>query len=639
MIIFRKTFLLLSFLFIFLFNSVNAVEYSPGVDKDYPLKLLWGDTHLHTNLSADAYTVGNPNLSPSDAFRFARGEEVTSEIGMRAKLRVPLDFLMVSDHATFLGMFYKLEIKDPAIIATPLGKRWAKYMENDDPRLFTEFVNTLLGNSDENFEKDLYIPIWKEITENADSFNQPGVFTAFSGYEWTAMKNGDNLHRVVIFKDDAETVQKIIPFSSMDSDNPEDLWSFRRDYNESTGGEAISVSHNSNISGGAMFPTEDSFGAPLDKNYANMRNRWEPLVEATQVKGDSETHPVLSPDDEFADYETWEGNIGRSETNRLEKISDKGECSGNNNYKCYRYKDSESDRYIGSYVRSALKRGLEYKKKIGVNPFKFGVIGSSDNHTALAASDEDNFFGKFLDSEPGPGRMDQCMAGGCDRVDATSDSGGALWKNWQIAASGYAAVWARENTREEIFDAFKRKETYSTTGPRIAVRFFGGWDFDKQDSLNPNFVEVGYEKGVPMGSDLSSNGKNKAPSFLIMAAKDPNGANLERVQIVKGWTNRDGTSSEKVYDVALSDDAGSNTVDVKTATYQNSIGEPQFISHWTDPDFNSKEEAFYYVRVLEIPTPRWTTYDSVVFDIDLPYYIQKTHQERAYTSAIWYSPK
>jgi hypothetical protein len=637
--LFYKRFLFLIFFSIFLLTSASAIEYSPGVDKDYPRKLLWGDTHLHTNLSADAYTVGNQSLSPSDAFRFARGEEVISEIGMRAKLLVPLDFLMVSDHATFLGMFYKIEMKDPAIVSTPLGKRWSKYMDKNDPKLFTEFVNALLGNSDEGFEKELYKPIWKEITENADSFNQPGIFTTFSGYEWTAMREGDNLHRVVIFKDDSKTVQKIIPFSSMDSDNPEDLWSFLKDYNQLTGGEAISVSHNSNISGGQMFASKDFNGAPLNKSYANMRNRWEPLVEATQVKGDSETHPILSPNDQFADYETWEGNIGRTETDRLKKISNKGECSGNNNYKCFRYKDSESERYVGSYVRSALKRGLEYKKKIGVNPYKFGVIGSSDNHTALAASDEDNFFGKFLDSEPGPGRMTDCMAGGCDRVDPTSDGGGALWKNWQISASGYAAVWARENTREEIFDAFKRKETYATTGPRMAVRFFGGWDFNEQDSLNPNFVEVGYEKGVPMGSDLSIKERSKAPSFIIMASKDPNGANLERVQVVKGWTNKDGSSSEKVYNVALSEDAGSSTVDVRTATYQNSIGEAQFISYWVDPDFNSEEEAFYYVRVLEIPTPRWTTYDSVVFNTELPYYIPKTHQERAYTSSIWYSPK
>jgi hypothetical protein len=634
-------FFFLSFFLVLSFSNGNTSEYSTGVGKDYPMKLLWGDTHLHSNQSADAYTIGNSNLTPSDAFRFARGEEVVSEIGLRAKLRVPLDFLMVSDHATFLGMFKRIENRDPKILKTPLGKRWRKYMDEEDPNLFLEFVEGLDGRLDDTFSKQDYEPIWKEITENVDKFNQPGIFTALIGYEWTPAPTGDNLHRVVVFKDDAKMAQKIIPFSAIDSNKPEDLWNFLKEYNSSTGGEAISISHNSNISGGRMFPLENSYGEPVDSAYANMRNRWEPLVEATQVKGDSETHPILSPDDAFADYETWEGNIGRSQTKRLIRISDTGDCKDPLNYKCYKYKEEDEDRYIGSYVRSGLKRGLEIKKKIGTNPYKFGLIGSTDNHTALAASDEDNFFGKFLDSEPGPGRVDSCMAG-CGRpvniADGEDIPSGDLWKNWQITASGYAGVWARDNTREEIFNAFKRKETYATTGPRIAVRFFGSWEFTQKDSLDPNFVEVGYEKGVPMGSDLSIKEDGKSPTFLVMAAKDPNGANLERVQIVKGWTNKDGSSSEKVYDISLSNDAGSNTVDVKNATYENSIGEAQFTSFWSDPDFNSNEEAFYYVRVIEIPTPRWTTYDSVFFGNELPEYIQKTHQERAYTSPIWYSP-
>ena len=637
----KKFFLFLSFLMIFPVFG-NAVEYSTGVDKDYPRKLLWGDTHLHSNQSADAYTIGNSNLTPSDAFRFARGEEVISEKGVRAKLRVPLDFLMVSDHATFLGMFKRIENRDPEILKTPLGKRWRKYMDENDPNLFTEFVDGLDGRLEDTFSKEDYIPIWKEITENVDKFNQPGIFTALIGYEWTPAPTGDNLHRVVVFKDDAKLAQKIIPFSAIDSRKPEDLWNFLKEYNSSTGGEAISISHNSNISGGRMFPSENSYGEPIDSAYANMRNRWEPLVEATQVKGDSETHPALSPDDQFADYETWEGNIGRSQTKRLIRISTTGDCKDPLNYKCYKYKEKEKYRYKGSYVRSGLRRGLEIEKKIGVNPYKFGLIGSTDNHTALAASEEDNFFGKFLDSEPGPGRVDSCMAG-CGRpvniADGEDIPSGDLWKNWQITASGYAGVWARDNTREEIFNAFKRKETYATTGPRIAVRFFGGWKFSETDSFDPNFVDLGYNKGVPMGSDLPLRGRNKSPNFIIMAAKDPNGANLERVQVVKGWTNKDGSSSEKVYDVDLSSDAGSNTVDVETATYKNSIGEAQFVSFWSDPDFNPKEQSFYYVRVIEIPTPRWTTYDSVIFGNKLPEFIPTSQQERAYTSPIWYSPE
>jgi len=629
-------------LIVFSFSFLSAEEYSPGVGQDYPKKLLWGDTHLHSNQSADAYTIGNSNLTPSDAFRFARGEEVISENGVRAKLRVPLDFLMVSDHATYLGIFKKIENRDPQILKTSLGKRWRKYMDNNDPRLFTEFVDGLNGNQEQSFNKEDYIPIWKEITENVDRFNQPGIFTALIGYEWTPAPTGDNLHRVVVFKDDAKLAQKIIPFSAIDSDKPEDLWNFLEEYNSSTGGEAISISHNSNISGGRMFPLENSYGEPIDSAYANMRNRWEPLVEATQVKGDSETHPALSPDDAFADYETWEGNIGRSQTKRLIRISNTGDCKDPLNYKCYKYKENEKHRYKGSYVRSGLRRGLEIEKKIGANPYKFGLIGSTDNHTALAASEEDNFFGKFLDSEPGPGRVESCMAG-CGRPVTQAEGEdipqGDLWRNWQITASGYAGVWARENTREEIFDAFKRKETFATTGPRIAVRFFGGWEFSKDDSFDPNFVNLGYSKGVPMGSDLPLRGNKKFPTFIIMAAKDPNGANLERVQIIKGWTNKDGSSSEKVYDVDLSSDAGSNTVNIENATYKNSIGKAQFISYWEDPDFNPKEQAFYYIRVIEIPTPRWTTYDSVVFGNKLPTFIPASHQERAYTSPIWYSPE
>ncbi len=623
------------FVYLLFISNLQANEYSPAVGKDYPDKLLWGDTHLHSNQSADAWSLGNSNLTPSDAFRFARGEEVVSESGVKAKLRVPLDFFMVSDHATYLGVFKRIENSEPEILKTPLGKRWRHYMDTNDPRLFTEFVEGLNGNQEQSFEKETYTPIWKEITENVDRFNNPGVFTAFIGYEWTPAPTGDNLHRVVVFKDGSEKAQKIIPFSAIDSDKPEDLWSFLENYNKTTGGEAISISHNSNISGGRMFPLENSYGEPIDQVYANMRNRWEPLVEATQVKGDSETHPVVSPDDPFADYETWEGNIGRSEVNRIEKINTEGDCANDENYKCYRYKKSEEHRYKGSYVRPALRRGLEIEKKIGVNPYKFGVIGSTDNHTALAASAEDNFFGKFVDSEPGPGRMSNCMAG-CERPDAEGQ--GDLWRNWLITASGYAAVWARENTREEIFDAFKRKETYATTGPRIAVRFFGGWDFSEEDALKPNFVDTGYSKGVPMGSDFGERGKNKRPNFLIMASKDPNGANIERVQIIKGWIDSYGRSLEKVYDVVVSDDAGQSTVDVDKASYDNSIGQPYITTFWEDPDFNPNQSAFYYVRVLEIPTPRWTTYDSAVFGIDIPAYVPKVHQERAYTSSIWYNP-
>ena len=634
----KKFFLFLSFLLIFPVFG-NAVEYSTGVDKDYPRKLLWGDTHLHSNQSADAYTIGNSNLTPSDAFRFARGEEVISEKGVRAKLRVPLDFLMVSDHATFLGMFKRIENRDPEILKTPLGKRWRKYMDENDPNLFTEFVDGLDGRLEDTFSKEDYIPIWKEITENVDKFNQPGIFTALIGYEWTPAPTGDNLHRVVVFKDDAKLAQKIIPFSAIDSRKPEDLWNFLKEYNSSTGGEAISISHNSNISGGRMFPSENSYGEPIDSAYANMRNRWEPLVEATQVKGDSETHPALSPDDQFADYETWEGNIGRSQTKRLIRISTTGDCKDPLNYKCYKYKEKEKYRYKGSYVRSGLRRGLEIEKKIGVNPYKFGLIGSTDNHTALAASEEDNFFGKSTSVEPSADRISHPFI--------KSDLGEI--PGYMLVASGYTGIWAHENTRTALFDAMERKETYATTGPRMTVRFFGGWDFDEKDVHSSNSVAIGYAKGVPMGGDLKQ-ASAKAPNFMIQASMDPLSGSLDRVQVIKGWMDSKGETHERVYDVAVSGgrkigkngrckQAVGNTVDLKTATWSNSIGDGQLSAVWTDPDFDAKESAFYYVRVMEIPTPRWVLYDKVRLGAEIPKEAKLVAQERAYTSPIWYSPK
>jgi hypothetical protein len=304
------------------------------------------------------------------------------------------------------------------------------------------------------------------------------------------------------------------------------------------------------------------------------------------------------------------------------------------NYKCVQTQENEKHRYKGSYVRSGLRRGLEIQQKIGSNPYKFGVIGSTDNHTALSAAEEDNFFGKFVDSEPSADRTFNCM-GGCDRP--SGEDMGPLWPNWQISASGYAAVWARENTREEIFNAFKRKETYATTGPRIAVRFFGGWNFSDEDTYKPNFVEIGYSKGVPMGSDLDKREGKNSPRFLVMVSKDPNGANIERAQIVKGWIDLYGRTQEKVYDIAISEDAGQSTVNIENATYNNSIGKSYFNVFWEDQNFDPRYPSFYYVRVIEIPTPRWTAYDKAFYNVDTPDYVQMIHQERAYTSSIWYN--
>ena len=385
-------------------------------------------------------------------------------------------------------------------------------------------------------------------------------------------------------------------------------------YEKNTGGKVLAIAHNGNLSNGIMFAETRMNGEPFDETYVKNRIKWEPLYEATQIKGDGESHPFLSPNDEFADFENWDfGNLDLS----VKKTN---------------------DMLAGEYTRSALKLGLKYKNQLGTNPFKFGLIGSTDSHTSLATADDNNFFGKASNVEPSPERWKHPFV--------TSDQGVIM--TWQTVASGYAAVWAQENTRESLWDAMKRKETYATTGPRMSVRFFGGFDFSEAD-LNGDYVANGYAKGVPMGGDLKKNG-SKAPTFMAQALMDPEGGSLDRVQIVKGWANDDGTLGEQVYDIKWSGDreidangkvpAVGNTVNLADATWDNSIGATELKAVWTDPDFDSEIEAFYYVRVIEIPTPRWTLFDKLRFDIkDMGEEVPMTAQQRAYTSPIWYSPK
>jgi hypothetical protein len=454
--------------------------------------------------------------------------------------------------------------------------------------------------------------IWNDIADMADAHNQPGKFTALIGYEWTSQVRGNNLHRVVIFRDNADKAKNIVPFSALDSSDPEDLWKFLADYEHDFGGQVLAIAHNGNISNGLMFASETISGEPLTKDYANRRARWEPVYEVTQVKGDGEAHPTLSPTDEFADYETWDAdNIGRNQA-------------------------KEDWMLRHEYARGALKYGLELEKELGSNPYKFGMIGSTDSHTAFATAEEENFFGKFPDSEPLPAR-------------ATNNMGGALWKNWRLASSGYAGVWATENTREAIHDAMQRREVYGTTGSRITVRLFAGWDYDAADIARPNFVDIGYAKGVPMGGDLTQAPEGGAPSLMVFASKDPDGANLDRIQIIKGWLDADGQSFEQIYDVALSPHrkidpetgkapAVGSTVNVADASYTNTIGAVQLSAVWQDPDFDASTRAFYYVRVLEIPTPRWTAYDAKYFGVKMGDEVPMVQQDRAYTSPIWYTP-
>ena len=427
------------------------------------------------------------------------------------------------------------------------------------------------------------------------------------------MVTGDNLHRVVLFRDHGELTKRQLPYSAQDSTDPEDLWRHLADYESATGGQVLAIAHNGNVSNGRMFSPARENGAALDENYAKARSRWEPIYEVTQIKGDGETHPLLSPDDPFADFETWDdGNITLTTAKEPEMLPNE-------------------------YARSALKQGLAHGQALGANPFKFGMIGSSDMHTALSTTEEDNYFGKFVHDEPAPGRTQLQMAD-------------LLQKVWRLVSSGLAAVWAENNTREGIFDAMKRREVYATTGTRIRLRMFAGWDFDEADLNAHDQAARGYAKGVPMGGELPrSPTANAAPRLMITAARDPLGANLDRVQVVKGWVDAYGKQQEKVYDVALADgrevDSATgqapgvgSTVDVLNASYDNSIGDATLETVWQDPQFDPKAPAFWYVRVLEIPTPRWTAYDAKRFDESLTEDDDGVIQERAYSSPVWYTP-
>ncbi len=589
-------------------------SYSPDADRNFPRQVLWGDTHLHSNLSLDANVSGNLSVGPADAYRFARGEAIDVANGMRAKLRRPLDFLVVSDHAEYVGVMDGLRRGDALLLENPTAVRWGKALAAGDLSPMGEFARSLADGKSALDHPAFARTVWHRIVSTADEFNEPGHFSTLIGYEWTSAPGGQNLHRVVIFADGAETVAKVQPFSALDSSDPEKLWAFLARYEQDTGGHALAIPHNGNLSGGAMFTEQNRHGLPITASYARQRARWEPVVEVTQVKGDGETHPFLSPDDEFADYETWD----RSDVSLVNPHQDAW--------------------FEHEYARSALKLGLRIEAAIGVNPYRFGLLGSTDSHTGLSTADENNYWGKFTGAYPSPDRWQRPMV----RADLPY-----MTYEWQMAASGYAAVWARSNTREEIFAAFQRREVYATTGPRIVVRLFGSWTFESDDVQQPDLAAVGYSGGVPMGGSLGTMPAGAvSPRFLVHAQRDPDGANLDRIQIIKGWREVDGTLREAIYDVAFSANRKvgadgrlepvGNTVSVKSATYANSIGAPELSAFWNDPDFDPSEGAFYYVRVLEIPTPRWTAYDQQFFGIHMSDEVPQVTQERAYTSPIWY---
>jgi len=599
----------------------KAPGYSPYAGRNYPTRVLWGDTHLHTANSLDAAAFGN-TLGPEEAYRFARGEEVLSATGQRVKLSRPFDFLVVADHAEALGATVELKNGNPLLMADPTLKRWHDMMASGqgvDAAL--EIIRSVgTGTTPKAmFDPRLAKSVWQAYTGTAERYNEPGRFTALIGYEWTSNKAGNNLHRVVIFRDGKDKADLIVPFSAADSENPAKLWDFLDSYQAKTGGSILAIPHNGNLSNGRMFALVDFDGRGLTPEYAATRARLEPVYEVTQIKGDGESHPFLSPNDEFAGYETWDkGNLDLTELKKPEMLQ-------------------------YEYARQGLELGLKLEKELGVNPFKFGLIGSIDSHTSLATAEENNFFGKHSGAEPSPDRALHPFM-------QSPDKSVTLF-GWEMTASGYAGVWATDNTREAIFDALMRKEVYATTGPRMIVRFFGGWNFEPEDATTRSPAEIGYSKGVPMGGDLTAAPDGKAPTFLVAALKDPIGANLDRIQIVKGWQDANGGLEDKVYDVVWGNadkrkpDADGklppigSTVDVPNATWTNTIGDPELITEWTDPDFDPKLRAFYYVRVIEIPTPRWTAYDAKKFGVSMPKEAPMTTQERAYTSPIWYTPK
>ncbi len=597
--------------------KITKPEFSPYAGRNFPTKVLWGDTHLHTAVSVDAGTMNR--IGQEDAFRFARGEEISTTHGLRVKLSRPLDFLVISDHAEMYGLMPQLLSGDPEILATEIGRRWyEELISGDDDRVFATAMEIVasLAKPDAPIESDRAVRnAWRAYTALADRYNDPGRFSAIIGYEYTTM-GGNNLHRNVLFRGDATEANQMVPFSQFDSQNPEDLWRFLDGFQKTTGAEVLAIPHNGNLSNGRMFSVETFAGKPLNRELAELRASLEPIIEVTQIKGDSETHPMLSPNDEFANFETWDrSNLNGTEAKKPEMLQ-------------------------YEYTREALKTGLKLEKKLGVNPFKFGMIGSTDAHTSVAAVEEENFFGKHSGVEPEPHRWEHVV------IEAPDPNFTVM--GWQQAASGYAAVWAAENTREAIFDAMMRKETYATTGSRMTVRFFGGWNFTAEDTLTRLPAGVGYAKGVPMGGDLRKAPGGKSPTFLVAALKDPYSGNLDRIQIVKGWMNKDGKTEEKVYDVVWSDDRKfgadgklplvGNTVNVEQATWENTIGSTELISVWTDPDFDASLSAFYYARVLEIPTPRWTAYEALRFGVEMSSDVPMTIQERAYTSPIWYAP-
>ena len=600
-------------------DQTNTDKSAAPAESAYPVRAYFGDTHVHTGWSADAGLDGAVT-SPEDAFRLASGQEIKSNTGQAVKLRRPLDWMVITDHSDAMGTISEIAAGNPKMISDPFLKKMYEALNGNDEKARKQAVLELVDlQSNNKLPFQLKNPrwmvsAWRKTADTAEKYNNPGKFTALIGYEWTSNAGGgNNLHRNVVYRDGADFAKKMLPLTTFKSEDPEKLWEWMASYEKRSGGKVLAIPHNGNLSNGRMFEETRFDGSPMTPEYAQNRQRWERLFELTQMKGQSESHPSLSPSDEFASWDLWD-------TGNLNGVVKK------------------PGMIQAEYYREALKSGLRLEAKFGTNPFKYGAESGTDTHTGLTTAEEDNFWGKFKSVEPRAGRWQPVVVGGL---------GPGGHRSWEQSAAGYTGVWATSNTRAAIWDAMMRRETFSTTGPRMTVRFFGGYDFADADAAG-DIAKTGYGKGVPMGGDLKAAPAGKKAGFLVAAMKDPDGANLDRVQIVKGWLGADGKTYEKIYEVAWAgerkpDAAGKlpsvgNTVDVANASYTNSIGAAQLIAHWTDPDFDPALKAVYYVRVLEIPTPRWTAYDQVRFKEKMPDNIPMSLQERAFSSPIWYSP-
>ncbi len=598
---------------------VGGGPYSPNVGQTYPNRVYWGVAHVHTGFSFDAGMFG-VTLTPDDLFKVATGGEVVMDNGVHFKQDRPLDWVAITDHAEYMGISDQLRAGSPDLLANPQGKRWyemSKTSPEEGVKAAIEAVVSMQSGKPVFDASKLTAAAWAHATASAEKWNQPGVFITLHGFEWTCAPGGNNLHRTVIFRDNADHVNQIVPFSTFDSQDPAELWKYMDNYAKKTGGQVLAIPHNGNLSNGIMYTAETFDGKPMDRAYAEARASHEPLLEATQIKGDSETHPYLSPNDEFANFEKWwDFDFGHRVP-------------------------AQNSVLHGNYIRSALRLGLELEAKLGANPYKSGLIGGNDAHVGVVTTKEDNFFGEFANGLPSPDRWKAPLLAGSD--------GKPLISVWGEQAAGLGGVWARENTREGIWEALKRKEVYATTGDRPVVRVFAGWDFVAADRDRPDFAENGYAHGVPMGGDLKPGPAGKAPTFLVRAMRDPDGPNLDRIQIIKGWLGKDGKTQERIFDVAVSGGrkigpdgrcktSVGSTVDVANATYTNTIGAATLEAYWKDPAFDATQNAFYYIRVIQIPSPRWTAYDQKRYGIKMPDYVPMTVTDRAYTSPIWYTP-